>query len=408
MDAFDKVEELLLAEGYSKEEIPAIMVSLVEQGMSPAEIISRGMVGLANMGLSGLEGADRLLKRLPQKRKPEPLPKTKAVADLLPDTQQPKAPKPEFGNNAAKPQPRAPRPELRPGGRTPEPQFRTTQPRTNAGGAVNIPRTNATTRAVQPQAPVPNFRTNTASPVASTATKGKGLFARLAPRIAPVAKQAYGAYRGTERMSKGDYLGAALGYGTAIPGLPGNVAMVADLLRGDPEVNNPDAFKPIPKRPGESDAGTSTATSGLPGFPKSTPQPDAYQSRPTSTKSDFERRQAEVLRAQQRSVSATQQQVNKDNQRYGNTVPAGSFGISQQGRAQAAANRAAVQPKVAPTPPAPTPAPPAPPVPKLTTAQQAVNTEYDKLRKSDPAAAVRYGLRMARAGASKSSFKLPK
>ena len=69
-----------------------------------------------------------------------------------------------------------------------------------------------------------------------------------------------------------------------------------------------------------------------------------------------------------------------------------------------------VQPKVAPTPaPTPTPTPtPAPPVPKLTTAQQAVNTEYDKLRKSDPAAAVRYGLRMARAGASKSSFKLPK
>ena len=48
--------------------------------------------------------------------------------------------------------------------------------------------------------------------------------------------------------------------------------------------------------------------------------------------------------------SATQQQVNKDNQRYGNTVPAGSFGISQKGKEQAAANRAAVQPKVNPTP----------------------------------------------------------
>ena len=393
MEAFDKVEELLLAEGYSKEEIPAIMVSLVEQGMSPTEIVGRGIIDMLNL--------------LPKKRKPEPLPKTKAVADLLPDKLQPKAPKAEFGPNAAKPQLRAPRPELRPGNRTPVPNFGNNAPRTNAGGAINIPRTNATTRAVQPQAPVPNFRTNTASPVASTATKGKGLFARLAPRIAPVAKQAYAAYRGTERMSKGDYLGAALGYGTGIPGLPGNVAVVADLLRGNPEDKNPDAFKPIPKRPGESDAGTSTATSGLPGFPKNTPQPDAYQSRPSSTKSDFERRQAEVLRAQQRSVSATQQQVNRDNQRYGNTVPSGSFGISQQGRAQAAANRAAVQPKVAPTPPAPTPTP-APPVPKLTTAQQAVNTEYDKLRKSDPAAAVRYGLRMARAGASKSSFKLPK
>ena len=366
MDAFDKVEEQLLAKGYSKEEIPAIMVSLAEQ------------------------------------------PGVKVTPDLLPDKLQPKAPKPEFGPDRVRPRVRGTRPAVRkPGDPAPRPNFGNNAPRTNAGGAINIPRTNATTRAVQPQAPVPNFRTNTASPVASTATKGKGLFARLAPRIAPVAKQAYAAYRGTERMSKGDYLGAALGYGTGIPGLPGNVAMVADLVRGNPEDNNPDAFKPIPKRPGESDAGTSTATSGLPGFPKNTPQPDAYQSRPSSTKSDFEDRQAQVIRAQQRNTSATQQQVNRDNQRYGNTVPSGSFGISQQGRAQAAANRAAVQPKVAPTPPTP-PTPPAPPVPKLTTDQQAVNTQYDKLRKSNPADAVKYGLRMARAGASKSSFKLPK
>ena len=363
MDAFDKVEEQLLAKGYSKEEIPAIMVSLVEQ------------------------------------------PGVKVTPDFLPDKLQPKAPKPEFGPDRVRPRVRGTRPATRmPGDPAPRPAWN--QAPRNTGGATIIPRTNANTRVVQPQAPVPNFR-NTASPVASTATKGKGLFARLAPRIAPVAKQAYAAYRGTERMSKGDYLGAALGYGTGIPGLPGNVSMVADLLRGNPEDNNPDAFKPIPKRPGESDAGTSTATSGLSGFPKNTPQPDAYQSRPASTKSDFERRQAEVLRAQQRSTSATQQQVDRDNQRYGNTVPSGSFGISQQGRAQAAANRAAVQPKVAPTPPTP-PKPPAPPVPKLTTAQQAVNTEYDRLRKSNPADAVKYGLKMARAGASKSSFKLPK
>ena len=117
---------------------------------------------------------------------------------------------------------------------------------------------------------------------------------------------------------------------------------------------------------------------------------------------------------QPKSPSLTQQQVNRDNQRYGNTVPSGSFGISQQGRVQASAQRIAklasgsglMDPKPpAPTPPTPTPAPP---VPKLTTAQQSVNTEYDKLRKSDPAAAVRYGLRMARAGASKRSFTMPK
>ena len=64
-----------------------------------------------------------------------------------------------------------------------------------------------------------------------------------------------------------------------------------------------------------------------------------------------------------------------------------------------------VQPKATPTPPTPTPAPP---VPKLTTAQQAVNTQYDELRKSNPAKAVEYGLRMARAGASKRSFTMPK
>ena len=400
MEAFDKVEELLLAEGYSKEEIPAIMVSLVEQGFDPTQVF---LGGLANM-----------LDLLPKKRKPEPLPKTKVVPDLLPDTQQPRAPKPEFGPNATKPQTRV-KPELRPGGRTPEPQFKTTQTARNPNPARNnlyMKRTNLRAPSIP-------------APVAATAKKG--LWSRIAPRIAPVAKQAYAAYRGTERLSKGDYLGAALGYGTGIPGLPGNIAMVGDLLRGDPEVKNPDMFKPIPKRPGESDAGTSTATSGLPGFPKNTAQPDAYQSRPSSAKSDFEDRQAQVIRAQQRSTSATQRQVDKDNQRYGNTVPSGSFGISQQGRVQASAQRieklvkterpdllnkdSTPTPTPAPTPtptPTPAPKPPAPtPAPKLTADQQAVNREYDRLRKSDPAAAVRYGLKMAKAGASKKSFKLP-
>ena len=166
MEAFDKVEELLLAEGYSKEEIPAIMVSLVEQGFDPTAVF---LGGIANM-----------LDLLPKKRIPEPLPKTKAVADLLPDTQQPKAPKPEFGSNAAKPQTRV-KPELRPGGRTPEPQFRTNQPRTNAGGATSIPRTNATARPVQPQAPVPKFGTTPATPAVP---KGN-LFTRLKSLVTP-------------------------------------------------------------------------------------------------------------------------------------------------------------------------------------------------------------------------------
>ena len=142
MDAFDKVEELLLAEGYSKEEIPAIMVSLVEQGFDPTAVF---LGGIANM-----------LDLLPKKRKPEPLPKTKVVPDLLPDNQQPKAPKPEFGNNAVQPQPRVPKPELRPGGRTPEPQFRTNQPVRNVNPARNnlyLQRTNLRAPSV-PKPPV--------------------------------------------------------------------------------------------------------------------------------------------------------------------------------------------------------------------------------------------------------------
>ena len=333
MEAFDKVEELLLAEGYSKEEIPAIMVSLVEQGMSPTEIVGRGIIDMLNL--------------LPKKRKPEPLPKTKAVADLLPDTQQPKAPKPEFGSNAAKPQTRV-KPELRPGGRTPEPQFRTNQPARN----VNPARNNLSLQ-----------RTNLRAPsIPAPPVSKPSLFSRMRGAGASFAAQTAGIELATKLAQSA--------------GRPGQSRMsMFGAERGDAPVYN-----------------TLLSPNNVPA-----PQP--------------------------KSPSLTQQQVNRDNQRYRNTVPSGSFGISQQGRAQAAANRAAVQPKVAPpaptptptpTPPAPTPAPtpptptPAPPVPKLTTAQQSVNTEYDRLRKSDPAAAVRYGLRMARAGAAKKSFTMPK
>ena len=318
MEAFDKVEELLLAEGYSKEEIPAIMVSLVEQGMSPTEIVGRGIIDMLNL--------------LPKKRKPEPLPKTKAVADLLPDTQQPKAPKPEFGPNATKPQTRV-KSELRPGGRTPEPQFRTNQPARN----VNPARNNLSLQ-----------RTNLRAPsIPAPPVSKPSLFSRMRGAGASLGAQ-----------TAGIELATKLAQTAGTPG-QSRMSMFGTSLRGNAPVYN------------------------TPLNPNNVPAP------------------------QPKSPSLTQQQVNRDNQRYGNTVPSGSFGISQQGRAQAAANRAAVQPKVAPTPPTPTPTP-APPVPKLTTAQQSVNTEYDKLRKSNPADAVKYGLKMARAGASKSSFKLPK
>ena len=147
MEAFDKVEELLLAEGYSKEEIPAIMVSLVEQGFDPTTVF---LGGIANM-----------LNLLPKKRKPEPLPKTKVVPDLLPDKQQPKAPKPEFGANASKPTLYSKPTELRPGGRTPEPQFRTNQPVRNVNPARNnlfLQRTNLRAPSIpKPPAAVPGL-----------------------------------------------------------------------------------------------------------------------------------------------------------------------------------------------------------------------------------------------------------
>lgn len=366
MEAFDKVEELLLAEGYSKEEIPAIMVSLIEQGMSPAEIISRGMVGLANMGLSGLEGADRVLKRLPQKRKPEPLPKTKAVADLLLDTQQPKAPKPEFGNNAAKPQPRAPRPELRPGNRTPVPNFGNNQPRTNAGGATSIPRTNATARPVQPQAPVPKFGTTPATPAVP---KGN-LFTRLKSLATPQnlvkgIRGVGGALGSLGAQSVGLELATKLAQSAGSPGRSRMSKFGAEFADA-PVYNTPLS----PNNVANAKASGYVPNKGfLNTVGKTSPQPISTRPKGMS------------------NIPPAEGMVNNPN--YGKP--------------------GTVQPKVAPTP-APTPSTPtpAPPVPKLTTDQQSVNTEYDKLRKSDPAAAVRYGLRMARAGASKSSFKLPK
>ena len=99
--------------------------------------------------------------RSPKKRKPEPLPKTKVVPDLLPDKQQPKAPKPEFGANASKPTSYSKPTELRPGGRTPEPQFRTNQPVRNVNPARNnlfLQRTNLRAPSIpKPPAAVPGL-----------------------------------------------------------------------------------------------------------------------------------------------------------------------------------------------------------------------------------------------------------
>lgn len=65
MDCFDKVEELLLAEGYTKEEIPKIMVSLIEQGYDPTSVVLGGILDMFGW--------------LPKKKKIDPKP-----ADPLP------------------------------------------------------------------------------------------------------------------------------------------------------------------------------------------------------------------------------------------------------------------------------------------------------------------------------------
>ena len=285
MDAFDKVEELLLAEGYSKEEIPSIMVSIVEQGLSPLEIFGSGL-------------ADMLFNNK-SKVKPK-FTTTQQTGGMLgtrdiktPGNGLPRqAPKPEFGPNAVKPKVKPPKPLLRPGGVAPKPQF---------GNPPALSRTTVP--------PAASSSTPLARPAVTSATsKGVGLFSRLK-----------GALGGAFKFLGNPYVTAASIIGDDIM----NRGVADGTLKGKPvrPLEQPKTERPLEQ-------------------PKPVPR---------------------------------------------TTVPA---------------------PRVpAPTPPTSTPAPP---VPKLTTAQQAVNTEYDKLRKSDPAAAVRYGLKMARAGAAKKSFTMPK
>ena len=285
MDAFDKVEELLLAEGYSKEEIPSIMVSIVEQGLSPLEIFGSGI-------------ADMLFNNK-SKVKPK-FTTTQQTGGMLgtrdiktPGNGLPRqAPKPEFGPNAVKPKVKPPKPLLRPGGVAPKPQF---------GNPPALSRTTVP--------PAASSSTPLARPAVTSATsKGVGLFSRLK-----------GALGGTFKFLGNPYVTA--------------VSIIGDDIMSRGVADGTLKGKPV--RP-------------------------------------LEQPKTERPLEQPKPVPRT-------------TVPA---------------------PRVpAPTPPTPTPAPP---VPKLTTAQQAVNTEYDKLRKSDPAAAVRYGLKMARAGAAKKSFTMPK
>ena len=316
MEAFDKVEELLLAEGYSKEEIPAIMVSLVEQGFDPTAVF---LGGIANM-----------LDLLPKKKPPAPAPKVKPVADLLPDKLQPKAPRPEFGANASKPTLYSKPTEIRPGGITPEPQFKVTQPVRN----VNPVRNNLSLQRTNLRAPsIPK------PPVAVP-----GLFGRL-------------------KNVRGGPLTTAV-----------NLATGAALDKY--------VVQPVAKAGGDALARGLLDVTGQ-GNRARQIQPSLYGKSGPDLTPDI----AQGIRSREprgmSNIPPAEGMVNNPN--YGKP--------------------GTVQPKATPTPRTSTPAPP---VPKLSTSQQDVNKEYDRLRKSDPAAAVRYGLRMARAGASKRSFTMPK
>ena len=125
----------------------------------------------------------------------------KPVPDTLPTNVQPSAPKPEFGPNAAKPT-LYPKPtELRPGGQTPQPEFKTTQPRSNTGGATVIPRTNANTRIVQPPAPKPQFGTSQVNQVAGTVSRGRQLMKNLR-NLTLGGLATYGIAKGLEALDK--------------------------------------------------------------------------------------------------------------------------------------------------------------------------------------------------------------
>lgn len=148
MDSYDKIEELLLAEGYSKEEIPSIMVSLVEQGFDPLQVFASG---LGNMLFNNKSKVKPKMTTTQQSGGMLGTRTIKTPGNGLPR----QAPKPEFGPGAVKPPTPAVKQPLRPGGRTPVANFKVS----------NTP---------TPRTPVPS-----APAVTSTASKGAGLFGRL-------------------------------------------------------------------------------------------------------------------------------------------------------------------------------------------------------------------------------------
>ena len=86
-----------------------------------------------------------------------------------------------------------------------------------------------------------------------------GAIARGASRVIPGLQTAYGLYRGTSALMKGDKTGAALGYGSALPGPLGWGFAAADmgreLARGDeqPQAQKPTKTEPTKTEPTKTD-----------------------------------------------------------------------------------------------------------------------------------------------------------
>ena len=76
-----------------------------------------------------------------------------------------------------------------------------------------------------------------------------GVAARGAARFIPGLQQAYGVYRGTSALMRGDKTGAALGYASALPGPLGWGAAAADLGRELAGGGQPQAQKPKEEKP---------------------------------------------------------------------------------------------------------------------------------------------------------------
>lgn len=89
--------------------------------------------------------------------------------------------------------------------------------------------------------------------------EGIGAALKGAARFVPGLQQAYGLYRGTSQLMRGDKTGAALGYAQMLPGPLGWGAAAADLGRELAGGGQPQAQKPKEEKPTSDTAPTTPA-----------------------------------------------------------------------------------------------------------------------------------------------------